>query len=42
MNLPLNQRETEFLEEYTPAFADRNKAKLSDTNKKRKTIEINN
>jgi len=42
MNLSLNQREKEFLEEYTPVFADRNKAKLSDTNKKRKTIEINN
>jgi hypothetical protein len=41
MNLPLNQRETEFLEEYTPIFADRNKAKLSDTDNNKETAESN-
>lgn len=41
MKLPLNQRETEFLEEYTPVFADRNKAKLSDTDKNKETTESN-
>lgn len=41
MSLPLNQREKEFLEEYTPVFAERNKAKLSDTDKNKETIESN-
>ena len=41
MNLPLNQREKEFLEEYTPVFADRNKAKFSDTDKNKETAENN-
>lgn len=41
MNLSLNQREKEFLEEYAPAFADRNKAKLSDTDKNKETTKSN-
>ena len=31
MNFPLNQREKEFLEDYASVFADKNKAKVSDT-----------
>lgn len=41
MNLPLNQREKDFLKEYTPVFADRNKAKLSYTDKNKDTAESN-
>lgn len=41
MNLPLCRREKEFLEEYTPVFADRNNAKFSDADKDKETIESN-
>lgn len=41
MNLKLNQREKEFLEEYASVFADRNKAKLSNTDKNKETIKSN-
>lgn len=41
MNLPLNQREKEFLEEYTPVFSDTNNTKLSNADKNKETIESN-
>lgn len=41
VNLPLNQREKEFLEEYTPVFAERTNAKLSEADKNKETIESN-
>ena len=41
MNFPLCRREKEFLEEYTPVFADRNNAKFSDADKDKETIESN-
>lgn len=41
MNLPLNQREKEFLGEYTPVFADKNKTKSLKTGNQKANIKSN-